>query len=55
MRSIPSIPMSPARIRQLLRRKPMLADGLLVLTLTVFAVVTQITLSAPMMVEFGWV
>jgi signal transduction histidine kinase len=30
----------------------MLADGLLVLTLTVFAVATQIMLSAPLMVEF---
>jgi signal transduction histidine kinase len=44
--------MSPARIRQLLRRNPMLADRLLVLTLTVFAVATQLMLSAPLMVEF---
>ena len=52
MRSIPSIPMSPARIRQLLRRNPMLADGLLVVTVWAIAVVTEITVVANQMVEF---
>ena len=52
MWSIPSILMSPARISQLLRRNPMLADGLLVVTVWAIAVVTEITVVANQMVEF---